>query len=207
MSYTKNYYAILGLDTTSLSPAISNIHIYTQSEIRAHYKKALFKAHPDTTPHPSHMSHPKPNPKSKLGGDAWTVDDVKEAYMILGDEGRKKEYDIWLKESGWKNLHSDNQSAQEDGVNREAKWTEDFILGLEILDLSDFTMQGTTESDTSIQVEHMAWTRPCRCGMSTGYTIEEKELEGAMERGEKVVLVGCRGCSLWVRVGFEVEEG
>jgi diphthamide biosynthesis protein 4 len=52
----------------------------------------------------------------------------------------------------------------------------------------------------------MEWTRACRCGMEKGYTILEEELEDAEQRGEGEVLVGCEGCSLWVRVGFGVED-
>lgn len=53
----------------------------------------------------------------------------------------------------------------------------------------------------------MQWTRPCRCGAEKGFRILESELESAEARGEREVLVGCEGCSLWVRVGFDVEEG
>ena len=50
-------------------------------------------------------------------------------------------------------------------------------------------------------------SRACRCGADKGFMILEEELEDAEGRGEKEVLVGCEGCSLWVRVGFDVEEG
>ncbi|KAH9878575.1 hypothetical protein IAQ61_001847 [Plenodomus lingam] len=50
------------------------------------------------------------------------------------------------------------------------------------------------------------WTRSCRCGAQPGFAISEHELEAAERRGEREVLVGCGGCSLWVRVGFDVED-
>lgn len=51
------------------------------------------------------------------------------------------------------------------------------------------------------------WTRAChRCGADPGFSIEEEALEAAEERGEGEVLVGCGGCSLWVRVEFGVVE-
>jgi diphthamide biosynthesis protein 4 len=71
---------------------------------------------------------------------------------------------------------------------------------------------GSTGREGEVEVEgdgdgQMEWTRSCRCGAEKGFRILEEELEDAEKRGEKEVLVGCEGCSLWVRVGFEVEEG
>ncbi|PVH95012.1 hypothetical protein DM02DRAFT_660514 [Periconia macrospinosa] len=68
--------------------------------------------------------------------------------------------------------------------------------------------EGERESEVEGQGE-IQWTTPChRCGADPGFVVREKELEDAEARGEGEVLVGCRGCSLWVRVEFGVvEEG
>jgi diphthamide biosynthesis protein 4 len=67
------------------------------------------------------------------------------------------------------------------------------------------------------------WIKSCfRCGDPQGFIVTEQDLEDCIQRletsggaGRKVggmddreaeVLVGCGGCSLWVRVGFCVEE-
>ena len=48
------------------------------------------------------------------------------------------------------------------------------------------------------------WSRGCRCGESQGYLVSETELEKNAENGE--LIVGCKGCSLWLRVLYGVEE-
>ncbi|KAF2645994.1 hypothetical protein P280DRAFT_443043 [Massarina eburnea CBS 473.64] len=178
MVYTKNYYRILGLETKSRE------HL-DQDDLKKAYRTALLGAHPDTA-------------SASQGGqgknEVYTVDDVKEAFGVLSDATQRVEYDGWIAGRG-----------VEEG-------REGFLLGLEVLDLSDFVAGEDEGSDAEVggngatgpQVE---WTRSCRCGNEKGFRITEKELEDAEGRGEKEVLVGCEGCSLWVRVGFDVEEG
>jgi len=54
------------------------------------------------------------------------------------------------------------------------------------------------------------WYRGCRCGRERGYMVSEGDLEEAVGNGERKgegeVVVGCVGCSLWVRVTFAVAE-
>ncbi|KAF1949590.1 hypothetical protein CC80DRAFT_428828 [Byssothecium circinans] len=130
------------------------------------------------------------------GKVTYTVDDVKEAFAVLGDGEKRAEYDGWLARVG-------NAAAVGMG-GKGAGDGDGFLLGLEVLDLSDFEAGGAAAGIGGALIE---WTRPCRCGAEKGYRIQEKELEDAEERGETEVLVGCEGCSLWVRVGFEVQEG
>lgn len=59
---------------------------------------------------------------------------------------------------------------------------------LQAVDLDDF--------DYDEQGER--WTRACRCGEGEGFVITEEHLAA----GDDVV--GCCGCSLWVKVGYEV---
>ena len=49
------------------------------------------------------------------------------------------------------------------------------------------------------------WYRICRCGDDRGFLIREQDLEEAEDDGE--ICVGCRGCSLWLKVLFAVVEG
>lgn len=159
-----------------------------------------------------------------------------EAFRVLGDKSRKEEFDAWLAaryeegvvrygdgERGWAEAFSagrDGDGAAEGGKGH------DFVLGLEQLDLSDFevvegdvgvvSLVSTPDSvgsaglgdgrEGSVRDGGSEWVRGCRCGAGKGFRILEYELERASRRGEKEVLVGCEGCSLWVRVGFDVEE-
>ncbi|KAF1971215.1 hypothetical protein BU23DRAFT_556234 [Bimuria novae-zelandiae CBS 107.79] len=225
MVFTKNYYHILGLDR-------DDENVLNQDALRKAYKAALLSAHPDKAASQAPST------------DAYTIDDVKEALAVLADERRRREYDGWLATRG-------RTGGTENGALSEA-----FVLGLEVLDLSDFeasmpfvrmeSRMGSPEvpdfedlrlmepggfSEAGVHVDGndggdgesvqgdtngregeegpggIEWTRGCRCGAEKGFRIQERELEDAEARGETEVLVGCEGCSLWVRVGFDVEEG
>ncbi|KAF2630870.1 hypothetical protein BU25DRAFT_488991 [Macroventuria anomochaeta] len=184
MAYTKNYYHILGLRVPGPgSPAPRP----KAPDLRRAYRNALLAAHPD---------------KQGQGAGAnglYSVDDVKEAYRVLDDEKRRREYDGWvLRNPHILNTHGvHSKIGRGDGGGQTLN--QDFILGLELLDLGDFE-----EQEGGVEAE---WTRACRCGDEKGFRILEDDLEDAERRGEKEVLVGCGGCSLWVRVGFDVEEG
>ena len=182
MAYTKNYYQILGLNAPKPGSS-SNRH--TAAELRRAYRNALLAAPPDK--------------KSESIETAHSVDDVKEAYLVLGNAKDRTEYENWV----LRNPHILHTETRIDGDDGGQTLSQDFILGLELLDLSDFEEQesGGEGSDEG------EWTRPCRCGDEKGFRILEEDLEDAEQRGEKEVLVGCGGCSLWVRVGFDVEEG
>ncbi|KAL1595755.1 hypothetical protein SLS60_009444 [Paraconiothyrium brasiliense] len=250
MVFTQNYYTVLGLPVPPDSASLP------QDALRKAYKAALLSAHPDKAKASA----------SQQTTNAYTVDDVREALAVLSDVTRRAEFDRWL-------------AAQRQGggstTGRAGEGEEDFILGLELLDLSDFEagmppfvrietpeggeggatpeldidfddLEPPSPSDLAAAVDglgldarptldtedraqdgvsgngleeeeeqerdrggegEMEWTRECRCGAEKGFVIKERELEEAEARGEKEVLVGCEGCSLWVRVGFDVEEG
>jgi len=202
MASTRDYYSILGLQAPTQPSA---------ADLRRAYKLALLAAHPD-----------KKRTTTATGkARGYTVDEVKDAYAVLSDAKRKAEYDAWIQmypgkvRRGWGR-----------GGGLEAP-SSDFVLGLEVVDLSEFDVldpgfefsdaptttasSGDSNSNTAEGdgegAGQMEWTRACRCGADRGFRILEEELEDAESRGEKEVLVGCEGCSLWVRVGFEVEEG
>jgi diphthamide biosynthesis protein 4 len=194
MAYTKDYYHVLGLEAPSWTESTRNTSSSSSSsaDMRKAYKLALLAAHPD-----KHAAQKK---------GAYTVDDVKEAYTVLANDKSKREYDTWFLHHGHTLRQPGSNSSSGDGK----KVQEDFVLGLEVLDLGDFDVVDASSPGSSSSVngeEEMYWIRACRCGAENGFRIEERELEGAERRGEKEVLVGCDGCSLWVRVGFEVEVG
>lgn len=163
-------------------------------------------------------AHPDKAAAKRASGRAYTVDDVKQAYAELQDEEGRKAYDAWLA--------IQYTSAPGTGVGANPN-DEDFLLGLEVLDLSDFeninAPPSSSEEDSDEEAEreavvgpngHIArdhaaemenrWRRACRCG---GYfEIEEGELDHAAQEGKSEVVVGCGMCSLWVRVAFGVEE-
>lgn len=230
-----NHYSVLGLSPSAAqSPSF-------QKELRRAYKVALLGAHPDkkrstgTTDGAQNAdgagatANERETEREKGKEASCTVDDVKEALAVLSDSTRRAEFERWLRVSG------KGEGGSEDG----GKKGEDFWLGLESLDLSDFEAgmpfvrmgedggdsrlggdegegegervdgeeDGGEEEGEEEEEEQMTWTRKCRCGDEQGFRILERELEEAERRGEREVLVGCEGCSLWVRVGFDVEEG
>ena len=107
----------------------------------------------------------------------YTVDEISRAYKVLSDPHTRAEYDRELK------LQARNKLGDGKGHT-----------GLETVDLDDLKMVEERDGDK--------WTRDCRCGRT--YVVTETQLEQEAEKGE--VYVPCEGCSLWLRVLFQVEE-
>lgn len=219
MAYTQDYYHVLGISSPRAITAASTPDL-SPDFLRSKYREALLRAHPDKQPLPRPGKIPPTRASTAAAtdtGKTYTVDDVREAFAVLGDEAKKREYDIWLRSS----------------VSSAArKQDEGFILGLEVLDLSDFeeirsgdvssptttpastasSSCSTSEANTGASTEggnedeKIEWRRACRCGVAPGFVIPEQELEDAICRGEEDILVGCAGCSLWVRVEFGIDE-
>ncbi|KAG9206122.1 hypothetical protein G6514_004843 [Epicoccum nigrum] len=191
MAYTKNYYHTLGLCAPSPGSSSSSSSSFRPKSagLRRAYRNALLAAHPDKKAAGASASGPH------------SVDDVKEAYGVLDDAARRAEYDNWVLRNPHV-LSSGAGAGVKEGESAGGGYalSQDFVLGLELLDLSDF-------EERAGEAGEVLWTRGCRCGDQEGFRIVEEDLEDAEGRGEKEVLVGCGGCSLWVRVGFEVEEG
>jgi diphthamide biosynthesis protein 4 len=108
---------------------------------------------------------------------AYTIDEITTAYKILSDPLTRSDFDRRLR------LQCPSQDT-----------TAQPLSGLETVDLDDM------EYDSGTGV----WYRSCRCGNERGYLISERDLEREAEHRE--VAVGCGGCSLWVRVGFQVVD-
>lgn len=157
-----DFYQVLGLDRKRNGGTIS------EDELRQAYKRALLLNHPDKQ---------NDGPLDARTGIV-TVDNITEAYKVLGDASSRAEYDKELKALGI-----------EDVSNASTHRT-----GMETVDLGDLEF---------LEKEDV-WTRPCRCGSTPAFVVTEPELEKNVEYGE--LIIGCKGCSLWLKVLFSVED-
>lgn len=176
-STDKDYYEILNIPSSSAG----NLPIISKQQLKNAYHKALLKHHPD-------KSSPSPTPApGARDSNAYTIDDITNAYKILSNPELRAEYDRDL-------------ILQRKSFNKAAGKSDDvsFHTGLEVVDLEDMTEQGDEATGSS------SWYRSCRCGDEKGFIVTEDELEAEAHHGE--ILVGCRGCSLWIKVLFAVEE-
>ncbi|KAL1304875.1 hypothetical protein AAFC00_003798 [Neodothiora populina] len=108
-----------------------------------------------------------------------TVDAITLAYKTLAEPAAKAAYDRELRLS---------QAARDKGTDKIS------YTGLVIVDLDDLDYDETTGD----------WWRGCRCGQEQGFIVTENDLEKESKSGE--LIIGCRGCSLWLKVLFGVEE-
>ena len=125
------------------------------------------------------LQHHPDKATTATGTPDVTVDDIALAYKTLADAKLRAEYDSWL------------QSAAEDGSLSAPRPRH---TGLETVDLDDLTYETLVGE----------WSRGCRCGDEKGFSLSERELEQQAKEGE--VIVGCKGCSLWLRVLFGWDE-
>lgn len=158
-----DYYQILGLVDKQQARHIST------DELRQAYKRALLAQHPDKKAFLS--------PASEAAG--VTIDEIGEAYRVLGDAKLRAEYDHEIKA----------QRAFLEDAEEGTRHT-----GMETLDLGELEFDAGSEQ----------WIRSCRCGSVPAFLITEAELEKNVEYGELVT--GCKGCSLWLKVLFSVES-
>lgn len=201
MAARSDHYAVLGLPQT---PAALR-----KTDVKLAYHRALLKHHPDksgsgTLPN----DHQQPSNKLSSGAgslrDTYTVDEITAAYKILSDPVARAEYDRSLRLSG--------PSSGFDTGGREEE-DDSFRTGLEVFDLDDMLVETTQQQQQQQQKfqlsrdsdERTIWYRSCRCGDEKGFLVREEDLEKEIERGE--VMVGCRGCSLWAKVVFAMDEG
>jgi diphthamide biosynthesis protein 4 len=110
-----------------------------------------------------------------------TVDDIALAFKTLSDPILRAEYDTWL-------------ASNEDVTSSAGHVARPRHTGLETVDLDDLNFDASSGS----------WSRSCRCGNDTGFTVTEAELEKHVDEGE--IIVGCKGCSLWLRIMFGVDD-
>ncbi|KAL8826895.1 MAG: hypothetical protein Q9191_003518 [Dirinaria sp. TL-2023a] len=148
----------------------------TPHKLKAAYRRALLRHHPD-------KSSAFPSPPTRSTKPAYTVDQITHAYNTLLDPALRSAYDSSVLHSG---LLQPIESLQ------AFPSTDQFRS--EVFDLDELTRDE----------DEGKWYRGCRCGLEKGFVVSEQELESAAEDGEREMLVGCAGCSLWIRVGFGV---
>ncbi|KAB8239612.1 diphthamide biosynthesis protein 4 [Aspergillus alliaceus] len=154
----------------------------TKQQLKIAYHKALLTNHPDKAANPdlpTSLSSDQPPSHNTT----YTIDEITTAYRTLSDPQLRTEYD--------RALRLDRTKAAE----RE-KTGAVFHTGLEVVDLEDLGCE--EEGDSAY------WYRGCRCGDEKGFLVTERDLEREVEHGE--IVVGCRGCSLWMKILFAVEE-
>jgi diphthamide biosynthesis protein 4 len=199
-----NHYAILNLP----SPTSHSSTPVTSASIKQAYHTALLKHHPDKLQSPS--ADPPPS-----------IDVIKLAYSTLSDPAQRAAHDraLLLRKPSWAHTSnngasttrsagassgsststsSNGQSTGESSTSSSSASTS-FHTGSEQLDLDDMQY---AESDDG----RATWSHGCRCGDSRGFVLTEAQLEAEEARGGREVVVGCAGCSLWVRVAFGVVE-
>ncbi|OJJ79191.1 uncharacterized protein ASPGLDRAFT_94220, partial [Aspergillus glaucus CBS 516.65] len=176
-----DYYTILNLPFTSSATL-------TKQQLKLAYHRALLRHHPDkTNAKEDHLAQQTPDRDSDTQPtNAYTIDQITTAYKTLSSPSLRSEYD--------RALRLDRAKI----VEREKNGTV-FHTGLEVVDLEDLV-----EDDSDNNGEGV-WYRGCRCGDERGFMVTEGDLEREVEGGE--VVVGCRGCSLYMKVLFAVEDG
>ncbi|KAF7597293.1 hypothetical protein BBP40_008137 [Aspergillus hancockii] len=173
-----DYYEILNLQFTQST--------LTKQQLKLAYHKALLKNHPDKAssiakspdlPTPTNQDLPRDSNK------VYTIDEITTAYKTLSDPQLRAEYDRYLRLNRAK------------AVEREKMGTV-FHTGLEVVDLEDLACDDAQDP--------ALWYRSCRCGDERGFLVTEEDLEREAEHGE--IVIGCRGCSLWMKILFAVED-
>ncbi|KAF7713321.1 Diphthamide biosynthesis protein 4 [Penicillium ucsense] len=188
-----DHYQTLGLPFTTSSATLS------KQEIKIAYHKALLKNHPDKastialpettqlgTPTSRPSIPPTETPEKSPNPRIYTIDEITTAYKTLSDATLRAEYDRILRLDRAK-------------LAEREKTGDVFHTGLEIADLEDLACD-----EDGVDARGACWYRGCRCGDERGFLVTEQELEKEADHGE--IVVGCRGCSLWLKVLFAVED-
>ena len=149
----------------------------TLSAIKTAYHRALLLHHPDKS---SHKAQPSTSSKPK-----YTIDQISQAYQTLSDPKSRSSFDQKLRLDPQSFAVSTDSTISVSGVTPNS----------DIVDLDDLIYDD----------EQRLWYRGCRCGQKRGFIVTENHLENHSGEGE--ALVGCAGCSLWIKVLFAVEDG
>ncbi|CAG8920704.1 unnamed protein product [Penicillium salamii] len=175
-------------EVLSLPFAASSSTAPSKQQIKLAYHKALLKHHPDKAGAIAKDTALRSTATPSAAGSAdspgpYTIDQITTAYKTISDPVLRAEYD--------RSLRLDRQKVAE----RE-KTAHVFHTGLEVVDLEDLACDEGADGDV--------WYRGCRCGDERGFSVTEDDLEREAEHGE--IVIGCRGCSLWLKILFAVGE-
>ncbi len=151
----------------------------SKDEIRAAYRRALLLHHPDKVSSAEIKTALRAQAKA-AANPQYSVDEIVIAFETLSDPLRRAGYDRSLKQdnAGW------IQEAGHKGTH----------IGVECYDLEDLMYD---------EVKNI-WSKACRCGDDQGYVVTEPDLDKESQHGE--IFVGCRGCSLFIKVEFAADE-
>lgn len=145
--------------------------------IKSAYRRSLLLHHPDKAP-AAHRGPPERCPSQIR--ETYSIDQITEAYNVLSIPKKRAQYDLELKLRG--------------STGRQDQQKQPFKTGIETKDLDDLEYK---------ELEN-AWYMNCRCGDERGFLIKEEDLEEVADEGE--LGVGCRGCSLWLKVLFSIAD-
>lgn len=183
------HYQVLGVSKQLLDDAKD-----AQSLVRRAYRRALLRHHPDkaaASSPPTRGSDPggAPHPTT-----TFTVDQIAVASAVLADARRRSEYDaaLSLARAGHHHHH-----------HHQRPRPDDFQTGIETVDLDDLVEFDDDDAGEGRGAGGgVVWFRGCRCGNERGFEFGEDDLEPVADLGE--LIVGCRDCSLWLKVHFAV---
>ncbi|SMN21038.1 similar to Saccharomyces cerevisiae YJR097W JJJ3 Protein of unknown function, contains a J-domain, which is a region with homology to the E. coli DnaJ protein [Maudiozyma saulgeensis] len=169
MKSRRTHYEILNVTSQS-----------TLLEIKQAYKELLLNTHPDKI---------QSNNTHKIN-KIHSLDDIKEAYRVLGDDKLRKQYDTELLEDG------------------KRKGIYKFGDGVDEVSLDTFeTVEHTHNDGTESDIWH--YYRKCpRCQVADGFKLDDNLLEEFAvvcenrDDGMYQVLIQCDSCSLWLKVQF-----
>ncbi|KAI0483116.1 hypothetical protein GGR56DRAFT_226337 [Xylariaceae sp. FL0804] len=180
-----------------------------QKAVKQAYHKALLKHHPDKNqPVSSDSSPAQPESQSRVASSSSSSTSKSKSSKINSSStssssttttktsSRRSQahlsYSVDQIQHAYGVLSDAKQRSAYDRTLRVEKKTasQRFHTGVETVDLDDVGF------DERTGVYH----RGCRCGNDRGYAFTEDDLEAFEDDG--VLQVGCRDCSLWLRVLF-----
>ena len=151
----------------------------SKDEIKVAYRRALLIHHPDKIPDSHVLKSPSNETTIPSKTPRYSIDEIVTAYQVLLDPVTRTVYD---------------QTLERNDNGKELLGHKGTHLGVEVYDLEDLTFDEDKNT----------WSKGCRCGDEQGYVLTEQDLERESQNAE--IYVGCRGCSLFVKVFFAVEE-
>ena len=128
------------------------------------------------------VHHPDKTHSTTPSSTKYTVDQITQAYQILIDPASRAAFD----------------------QNLSVKCK--FLVGNGDCNVSESSAASETFDldDLLYDDQQGLWYRGCRCGQDRGFTVIESDLE--LKADDSEILVGCAGCSLWIRVTFALED-
>jgi len=171
------HYEVLGLPNS-----FGATGALTPQLLKASYRKALLLHHPDKVQQIVSPDGAPVKASQTNSSNSYTVDQITKAYSVISTPKLRAEYDRELA-----------LQSQQTGTSA-SRQKHIFRTVVEIVDLDDLEFH---DNDS-------VWYRSCRCGDDRGFVIREEDLEEAADDGE--LNVGCKGCSLWLRVLFGVVD-